>query len=138
MWFVIPLGIAFVLASVLCAIGVVQFMAATFPEKPMPRWVLWPTVMLALLVFFGAAVTQVYVLLSWLERLAARHQSAPRPLVEGIADRSLSRPHSAGAFTAIAIFLALPLVMFGSAVPSSGVLIGSCALIGMLIFMLAS
>jgi hypothetical protein len=137
-WLVIPLGIVFFIASVGCALGVAMFLMTIAPAKPMATWHKWPVVLLAVLTFFGAAVTQAYVLFAWLERLAARQESAPRPLIPGMTDPSLPKPHSTAAFAAVTIFLAVPLVMFGSAFPSSAALIGSSTLVGMLLYMVAS
>jgi hypothetical protein len=138
MWLVIPLGIAFFIASVMCAVGVTKFVTAVVPEKPMPTWVLWSTFMFAFLVLFGAAVTQAYVLFAWLERAAGRQAMAPKPAVAGIVDNSVSRTHNTPTFIAVTVFVVVPAVMFGSAFPSSVVLIGFGGLVGILFYMVAN
>ena len=140
MWMVIPLTFVFLAVAGVCVSGVDKFMDAVLPS-PAPAWLVLSTgVLLLPVVFLGAATTQFYVLISWLERGAIRKHLPVEggSLERDIHDRSDRTRRIRSSCILVAVFVAVPLLMFFAASPSLARAAGGFALVSMLVSMIVT
>ena len=139
MWMVIPLAFVFLAVAAACVVGVVKVTVVVYPS-PMPFWLLLSTGVLLPVVFFGAFLTQLYVLLSWLERRATRqHQpAAAAPLAGDTQAPSNRRIRIRLSFVLVAAFVAMPFCMFIAAFPSAALAAGGFVLVSMHVLLIVT
>jgi hypothetical protein len=139
MWMVIPLAFIFLAVAGVCVVGIVKFTDTVYPS-PAPFWLSLSTVALLPVVFIGALTTQLYVLLSWLERRATReHLPAPgAPPAGAIQVLSNRTTRIRLSFVLVAAFVAMPLFMFIVAFPSAALAAGGSGLVSMLVLMIVT
>jgi hypothetical protein len=139
MWMVVPLAFIFLTVAGTCVVGVVKFTDVIYPS-PMPFWLLLSTAVLLSVVFMGAFTTQLYVLLSWLERRATReHLLAPR--TQPVEETQLLSSRTSRirlSFVLVAAFVAIPFLMFVVAFPSAALATGGLGLVSMLALMIVT
>ncbi len=139
MWMVIPLAFIFLAVAGVCVVGVVKLADAIYPS-PMPFWLLLSTSVLLPIVFMGAFTTELYVLLSWLERRANR-EHLPDPGTPPEEDTHLLSNRTSRirlSFVLVAAFVAIPMFMYFVAFPSAALAAGSLGLISMLALMIVT
>ena len=139
MWLVIPLAFIFLAVAGVCVVGVVKVTDVIYPS-PVPFWLLLSTGVLLPVVFMGAFATQLYVLLSWLERRATRKHlpAAGVPQAGDIHAPSNRTSRIRFSFALLAAFVAIPMFIFFVAFPSAALAAGGLGLVSMLALMIVT
>jgi hypothetical protein len=108
-WLVVPAAVLILVASLACALGLILFVGGTRPLLVLFSLVLAPFVLA------GSALVQAYVFVSWLET---------RALAQALGHR-LPRRRNLPIVQSLlaALFVATPLAMLSSVVPTIGVTI---------------
>jgi len=104
MWFVIPLSLVFTLIGSACAVGVVTLLFGLVVQ-PAPRWFVVIALCFGAVVWLASIISQLYVLLTWLERQASR------------ISRKMDRRRKSSWWVLLGVFVVLPMGVFALLFP---------------------
>ena len=126
-WLVIPIGFLCAAVSGAGALGVILFIRHVFDPAP-GSWLLGASFLVALFIWLGGMILQLFVLFSWLAKRALRASAPGLGSVEGPVSPTLR--HGAGwSLLLIAIFFVVPMLMLAAVSPTVAlVLVGSAIL----------
>ena len=126
-WLVIPIGFVCAAVSGAGAFGVISFVHDVF--KPAPgSWLPGVTFLLALVIWLGAMILQLFVLFLWLAKRALRSEAPNLRPVEN--PMSLPTRHGAGwSLLLIAVFIVVPLLMLAAVSPTVALVLVGLAIL---------
>jgi len=138
MWLVIPAGFVFAAVSGAGASGTFALLAH-LSEPPMTGWLPVVLLLASLFVFFGAMLSQLYALFSWLEtralRAGALEPKSASPPLDGEFDRT-RRDRTRSTLWLIIAFVITPLVALAAMFPSVAVLLIMVAVFAPIVYTL--
>lgn len=118
-WAIVPVVLAFVLVSTLCAIGV-MFATSHMTSPPVPAWMRLLGLLLGALVWVGGVTAQAAVFLLWLEERSAQRarelRGIPAAVPPGVL-AYLKYSRALAPWMLVAVFVVAPLAILAVNAP---------------------
>jgi hypothetical protein len=136
MWLILPTGLIFFLVGTSCALGTVVFLIQ-FIEKPFEGWSVAGFLVLGMVVWFAAVMSQFYMLFSWLEVRALRESRIERSgAAQNVAELRPSSRRTKSSAWLIATFVVVPLFALAAVSPSFAIFLVAVGIFAPIIYTL--